>query len=81
MYMNSLCVLPIRCLPPVPILSQLDPVRTPKSYFLKIHLHIIRHILLGLANDFLPSSFPTKILYTPLLLTYMHACFRTIAKH
>ena len=27
--------------PPVPILSQLDQVRTPTSYFLKIHLNII----------------------------------------
>ena len=27
--------------PPVPVLSQLDPVHTPTSYFLKIHLNII----------------------------------------
>ena len=30
-----------RCRPPLPILSQLDSVHTPKSYFLKIHLNII----------------------------------------
>ena len=28
--------------PPVPILSQLDPVHTPTSYFLKIDLNVIR---------------------------------------
>jgi len=30
-----------KCQPPVPILSQLDTVHTPTSYFLKIYLNVI----------------------------------------
>ena len=30
-----------KCLPPVPIMRQFDPVHTPTSYFLKIHFNII----------------------------------------
>ena len=50
--------------PPVPILSQLDPVHTPTSHLLKI-LILSSHPRLGLPSGLFPSNFPTKTLYTP----------------
>jgi hypothetical protein len=56
-----------KCPSTVPILSQLDPVHTLTSHCLTIHLLISFHLCPGL-----PSSFPTKTLYTPLETCYMH---------
>jgi hypothetical protein len=57
-----------KCCPPVPILSQLEPVQATTSHFLKIHLY------LGLPGGIFPSGLPTKTLYTPLHSLYvLHA--------
>jgi len=47
-----------KCPPPVPILSQLDPVHTPASCFLKIHQNIILPSAPGSPQWFLSLQFP-----------------------
>ena len=63
-----------QCQPPVPILSQLDPVHGPTSHFLKIHLNIILTSQSGSTKRSFPSGFPTKIPYTPLLSPIRATC-------
>ena len=60
------------CPPPVPILSQFDPVHTPTSYILKIHLITVFPSMPESPKVVsLSSGFPTKTLYTPLLSSYV----------
>jgi hypothetical protein len=54
-------------MPPVSILNQINPVHGSSSYFLKIHLVLSFNLRLGLPRGLIPSDFPTKALYEPLL--------------
>jgi hypothetical protein len=62
-----------KCPPPVRILSQLDPVHTPTSHFLKIHLNIILPSLSGFSKWSLSLKFPHQnLVYTSPLSRTCH---------
>ena len=63
-----------KCPPPVPVLSQLDPVHTPTSKILSIHLNIFLPSTPGSSKWSLPLRFPNKVLYTPLLSPIHATC-------
>jgi hypothetical protein len=58
--------------PPVPILSQINPIHTIPSHLSKTHLVLSAHLRLGLPSGLLYSDFPTNNLYaflfSPLVL-------------
>jgi hypothetical protein len=50
-------------LPPVSVLSLMNPIHTPKDYFLRSILILSSHLHLGISSSFFPSGFPTQVLY------------------
>jgi hypothetical protein len=54
-----------KCPPPVPILSQLDPVHTPHPTSWRFILILSSHLRLGLPSGLFHSGFHNKIMYTP----------------
>jgi len=56
-----------KCVPPVRILNQIDPVRAPASHFLKILLSVFLPYTPGFSKWSLSTGCTTRILYTTLL--------------
>jgi hypothetical protein len=52
-----------KSLPPILTLSQVNPIHTPKSVFLRSNLILSSHLCPDLQNGLFPSGFPIKTLY------------------
>ena len=65
---NQQCI--HKSVPPVPVLSQINPVHAPHP----ICQRSISHPRLGLVSDLFPSSFLIKTLHTPLLSPICNTC-------
>jgi hypothetical protein len=60
-----------KCLPPVPILSQLDPVHTAKSHFLKIRLYLANSLVTAVSE---PALYRLPTFHVPNLMS-LFRCF------
>jgi len=63
-----------KCPPPVPILSQIDPVHPPHPTPWRSILILSSHLRLGLPSCLFTWGFPTKTLYTPVLSPILATC-------
>ena len=63
-----------KCLPHVPILSQLNPVHAPHPTSWRYILILSSHLCLGLPCGLFPSGFPTTTLHIPLLYPICAIC-------
>ena len=60
--------------PPVPILSQIDPVHAPRPTWRRSILILSTHLRLGFPRGLLPSGFSPKTLYAPHLSPIHATC-------
>ena len=70
-----------KCPPPVPTLSQINPVHAPHPTSWRYILILSSHLCLGLPSGLFPSGFPTKTVYTPLLCPICATCSTHLILH